>query len=167
MTDEWIVRGTLGSPHGVDGALKLVPRTDYPERLLGVDRYLLRDGSGAVADHEVEWVREHRGQLLVKLQGVDDRDAALRFRGQQVVVRPDELPAPVEGRYYWHQLVGLRVETEAGEPVGRITEVLSTGSNEVWVTDAGPLIPDIPEVVQTVDLPAGRVVIRPMPGLLD
>jgi len=130
-------------------------------------RYTVRAADGTLAEYRVETVEEYRGQFLVKLAGIGDRDAALRLRGAQVVVRPDDLPPPKAGRYYWHQLVGLDVVTTAGEPVGRIVEILNTGSNDVWVTDAGPLIPDIPDVVERVDLEAGRAVIRPLPGLLD
>lgn len=167
MTDELVVRAVFGAPHGVTGMLRLTPRTDYPERLVEASAYAVRTADGQITEYRVETVEEYRGQYLVKLAGIGDRDAALRLRGAQVVVKPDDLPPPAEGRYYWHQLVGLEVVTSDGEPVGRITEILNTGSNDVWVTDAGPLIPDIPEVVKAVDLEAGRAVIEPLPGLLD
>lgn len=167
MTDELVVRAVFGAPHGVAGVVRLTPRTDYPERLVEAASYTVRFETGELAEFEVQGVESHRGQLLVKLAGIDDRDAAQRLRGAQVVVKPADLPPPAEGRYYWHQLVGLEVVTTDGEAVGRITEILNTGSNDVWITDAGPLIPDIPEVVETVSLEAGRVVIRPLPGLLD
>ena len=167
MSDELVVRGVVGSPHGVAGVIRLTPRTDYPERLLEAKQYLLRMADGTLTAYAVERVEEYRDALLVKLRGVDDRDAALVLRGAQVVVQLDELPAPEEGRYYWHQLVGLEVVTTEGQTVGRITEILNTGSNDVWVTDEGPLIPDIEDVVERVDLAAGKAYVRPLPGLLD
>jgi len=127
-----VVRAVFGAPHGVSGMLRLNPRTDYPERLLDAQRYTVRAADGTLAEYRVETVEEYRGQFLVKLAGIGDRDAALRLRGAQVVVRPDDLPPPKAGRNYWHQLVGLDVVTTAGERWGRIVEILNTGSNDVW-----------------------------------
>jgi len=84
---------------------------------------------------------------------------------------PEEEAIPLEeGEYFLHQLLGLAAVTEDGRPLGRLTEVLETGANNVFVID-GPdgqhLVPDIPDVVLAVDVATGRIVIRPMPGLLD
>jgi 16S rRNA processing protein RimM len=74
------------------------------------------------------------------------------------------------GEYYEHQILGLAVWTEDGDPLGAIEEVLLTGSNAVYVTH-GPrgevLIPALEDVVREVDLEAGRMIVRLPPGLLD
>ena len=79
--------------------------------------------------------------------------------------------APLEeGEYYHFQVIGVEVEMESGERLGRVTEVLETGANDVYVV-RGPrgevLIPAIESVVRVLDLEAGRMVVSPLPGMLD
>jgi 16S rRNA processing protein RimM len=80
------------------------------------------------------------------------------------------LDPPGDDTYYWFQLIGLRVVTTAGEELGEIAEIITTGSNEVFVV-RGPrgelLIPAIEDVVQEVDIAGGRILIDPITGLLD
>ncbi|MBI2300558.1 MAG: 16S rRNA processing protein RimM [Armatimonadetes bacterium] len=166
MSTGYVVRGTLGPPHGVRGEVKVRLETDYPERVCGTRRWLLRDPDGNTEEVDVERVREHQGLLLAKLRGVDGRDAAKLFRGREIICWFRDLPPLPEGEYYHFQLVGLQVVTVDGRPVGRIKEILRTGSNDVYVTE-GPLIPALEEVIEKVDLEGGVMVIRPMKGLLD
>lgn len=166
MSDPWVVRAILGPPHGTAGAVRLTPTTDYPERVTGHDQVQLRGRDGSVAEWAVEWYRPHGAGWLLKLVGVDDRQAAEALRGSELVEHERDLPPLPDGEYYWHQLVGLPVETVAGEPLGTVREVLRTGSNDVWVTDR-VLIPVLDQVIREVDLEAGRIVIEPLPGLLE
>jgi 16S rRNA processing protein RimM len=111
-----------------------------------------------------------RGLLLVTLAGCDDRNAAEALTGFRVLVDAEALPPPAEDEFYWHEVIGLRVETTAGAPVGTIAECFATGANDVWVVRDGArehLIPVIADVVRTIDRAGGRVVIEPLPGLLD
>jgi 16S rRNA processing protein RimM len=111
-----------------------------------------------------------RGLVLVQFDGVEDRDAAEALVGARVLVRAADLPAADEGEFYYHEVTGFSVETTAGEPLGRIAETFTTGLNDVWVVRDGEreqLIPVIADVVRTLDRAAGRVVIEPLPGLLD
>lgn len=163
--DPYLVRARVIAPHGVKGLVKVAPCTDYPERLLAQTTWRLRTVAG-VTEYRVAGLDEYRGGWLVKFAGIDDRDGADGLRGAEVVVDEADLPPLPAGEYYWHQLLGLRVVTTAGAPVGTIKEILRTGSNEVYVTE-GPLIPAIDQVIERVDLTAGEVVIRPLPGLLE
>ena len=86
-----------------------------------------------------------------------------------VGVETAEAAAALRGEYYLHEIVGLAVEAEDGRALGQIQEVLRTGANDVYVV-AGPLgellIPAIADVVRSIDVTAGRVIVRPLPGLL-
>jgi 16S rRNA processing protein RimM len=108
--------------------------------------------------------------VLLKLAGYPTRTEAEALRGMLLQVHESEAVPLAEGEYFLYQLVGLQVFTEDGAPVGRLSEVLETGANNVFVVD-GPrkqyLIPDIPDVVREIDLEEGRVVIHAMPGLID
>jgi 16S rRNA processing protein RimM len=111
-----------------------------------------------------------RGLLLVTLDACDDRDAAEALVGFRVLVEAEALPPPAEDEFYWHEVIGWRVETTAGATIGTIAECLATGANDVWVVRGGArehLIPVIADVVRSIDREGGRVVIEPLPGLLD
>ncbi|HAZ62319.1 MAG TPA: 16S rRNA processing protein RimM [Armatimonadetes bacterium] len=174
---DWLVRGVVRGVHGVRGLLKVRLSTDFPERVLEATELTLRYPDGRIEPHRVERITAYREGVLLKLAGVDDRNAAEAFRGVELVAAVDELPPLGPNENYWHELVGLRVVCEDGTEVGTIAEILRTGSNEVYVTEVpsatgrstrpGPLIPAIPEVVLKVDPAAGVVTIRPLPGLLD
>lgn len=166
MSDGYVLRAVIGAPHGVRGQVRVTPRTDFPERLEQASTWRLRRRNGEQIEVEVESVGWHHKVLLAKFVGFDDRDAAESLRGVEVISPEEELPPLPEGEYYWHQLIGLEVVTIDGQRVGRIRDILATGSNDVYVTE-GPLIPAIKEVVERIDLEAGQMIIRPMPGLLD
>src|SRR5205807_9146031 len=89
-------------------------------------------GDGPDRSYVVADVREHGGRLLVRLSGVDARDAAEGLRGSLFVVDSDELP-PIDepDTYYDHQLEGLRVRTTTGQDVGVVAEVLHTAAGEL------------------------------------
>ena len=88
--------------------------------------------------------------------------------GQLLTVPLAAVPSPPEGEYFHYQLLGLRVLTEEGEELGRITEILETGSNDVYVVsgDAGQvLIPALAEVIRKVQVDEGQMVVRLLDGL--
>lgn len=112
-----------------------------------------------------------RGSLvLVQLDGVTDRNAAEALVGSEVLVPTRDLPPPGENEFYYHEIEGFAVETVTGEGLGTVEEIFPTGANDVLVV-RGPggehLIPVIAEVVRTIDRAGRRIVIAPLPGLLD
>lgn len=162
-----IVVGRVARPHGVRGELRVVPDTDFPERLPALrEVVLMKDQESVTA--RVRAVRPHGAAVLMALEGIDSADAAARWRGAMVAVPRDQAATLPPGRHYVADVIGLRVETEAGEVVGTVTEVIRTGSNDVYVV-AGPdgevLVPAISSVVAQVDVAAGRLIIRPMEGM--
>ena len=149
--------GRVGAAFGVDGAVKVVPLTDFSDRF---DRgsLLLIDG----AEVRVEWSRPAPGGLVVKLAGVDDRAGAEVYRGKYMEVREDAGRPAGDGRFYHHQLIGLEVVTASGRGLGRIEEVLEKPANDVWVSRDGAvehLIPATKDAVVSVDLDAARIVV--------
>ena len=73
-------------------------------------------------------------------------------------------------RFYWHEIVGLEVWTDTGENLGKVQQVLRTGSNDVYVVGTGAqeiLIPAIEDVVKSIDVEAGKMTVHLIPGLID
>jgi len=111
-----------------------------------------------------------RGRLLLAFTGITDRNAAEALAGHRILVAEADLPPLGADEFYHHELVGFAVDTIGGEHLGAVVETFSTGLNDVWVVrDAAReyLIPVIADVVRTIDRDARRIVVDPIPGLLD
>ena len=162
--------GRVLRPHGVRGELRVEIITDYPERLAQHIHFFLAhpNSPATVRRYAVERLRYHKETLLLKLEGCDDRDGAEQLRGMLVQIPIEDAVPLEEGEYYLFQLVGAQVETEGGESLGQITDVIETGANDVYVV-RGPrgeiLIPAIDEVVVELDLESKRMVVVLLPGM--
>jgi 16S rRNA processing protein RimM len=166
------VVGQVLRPHGVRGEVRVKILTGYPERLeQHACFYLARPASPeAVRRYPVEQLRLHQDVLLLKLGGCDDRNTADALRGMLVQIPAAEAVPLEEGEYYLFQLVGMQVETEDGEHLGRVTQVLETGANDVYIVQGSRgemLLPAIEDVMVELDLESRRMVVRLTPGLLE
>lgn len=161
-----VVVGIVVSAFGIKGEVKVKLQTDFPERFLDMEEVWLKPASGQGRMAPVEHVRFHQGVALVKFEGCDDRKCAEDLRGAQLRIEREELKELEEGRYYLHDIVGLDVYTTGGRRLGKVTEVLQGGANDVYVTPS-VLIPAIKQVVLEVDLKAGKMVIEPLEGMLE
>jgi 16S rRNA processing protein RimM len=149
--------GQVLTAYGLEGAVKVLPLTDFDDRFDAGSRLSLEGD-----EHVVEWSRTAGGGLVVKLGGIDNRTMAELFRGRYLEV-DDAAARPLEeGRFYHHQVVGLNVNTASGRRMGRIHEVLERPANDVWVSRLEStefLIPATREAVLRVDLGARCVVV--------
>jgi 16S rRNA processing protein RimM len=159
-----IVIGEVTGAHGVRGAVRVAPVTDFPDHLLTLERvFVVRGGMGRSTRVERAWPAGTR--VVMKLAGVETPEEAAALRGATVRIPPTEVHPLPPGRFYIFQIVGLRVRTPEGQALGVVTEVLQTGSNDVYVvrTPDGKdlLLPATDEVIQTIDVAAGQMVVRP------
>jgi len=172
-----VVIGRLGRAHGLRGALRFWPETDYPERLSGGRPvWIFPPGVDEPAVARPSRLQEVKplgagGWWLVTLQGVADRAQAEALVGGTLRVPASSLPALGPGRFYHHQLVGLLVRDGRGTPVGTVTEVLVTGANDVLAVrrPSGGMVyvPATRQAVAAVDLERGELHLGELPGLVD
>lgn len=159
--------GVVVGPYGVDGEVRVAVTSDFPERFAALES--VRVGE-RLRPYEVTSARLHRAEAILKLRGVDDASAAAALRGEVLRVSLADAVPPPEEHYYWHQIIGLQVLTPEGERLGQVVDILRTGANDVYVV-RGPrgevLVPAIEDVVQSVDLSAGRMIVTPLPGMLE
>jgi 16S rRNA processing protein RimM len=159
----------VGAAHGLRGQLHLWPyHGDAPSLEAGLRVLLERDDAWLEAT--IVAVAPHGRGMLLTLEGIADRDAAAALTGMRILVRAADLPEPDEGEFYAYELEGFAVVTTDGRALGTIAETFPTGLNDVWVVRGEGrehLIPVIADVVREIDRAARRVVIDPMPGLLD
>jgi 16S rRNA processing protein RimM len=121
-------------------------------------------------ERSVRAVRRHGQSLLLTLEGCESMSAAEALIGCEICVRRTDLPPAAAGEIYHYELVGMSVVTTAGVEIGTVSEVMSVPSNDVCVVRAGSrehLVPLIADVVKQVDRERRRIVIEPLPGLLE
>jgi 16S rRNA processing protein RimM len=154
--------GRLRRPHGIEGEILMDVMTDFPERLRTGRTVYVGD------THEplrIASMRGHNRELIMRFDGFANPEEVGRLRNALVFVKADELPKLPEGEYYHHQLLGLAVVDEAGQPLGTLAEILETGANDIYLvkTPDGKelLLPVIEEVILSVDLERGEMVVRP------
>jgi len=154
--------GRIVASHGVRGELKVEPLTAFPERFARGSKLWLKGALVTVAAS-----RPVARLVYVTLAGVDDRTKAEALKGESLLATaPQEIKDA--DTYYQHDIVGLQVETEAGEALGKVESIFSTGSNDVYVVrgERGELLlPAIEDVVKQVDVAGGRLVVALLPGL--
>lgn len=162
---EFIIIGTIFSPWGNRGHLKVGVETDFPQRFSHSSRVFI--GRKPVSIDEVNW---HKGRAIVKVSGIDDEAAAEELTGELIEVHQSQLYDLADGEYYHFQLVGMTVETTGGDRLGEIAEILTTASADVYVirSKSGDiLVPATDEYVKSVNPEEGILVIEPVEGLLD
>ena len=165
MDSQFIAVGRVVAPWGVKGEMKVEVMTDFPDRFSPQEEVHI-DGRPIT----IERSRWHRGRVILKLATIDSAEAAQRLRGRFLEVPQSQLHPLPEDEYYQFQLLGLQVWTSEGEFLGRIAHILPTGSNDVYVvpsTHGELLIPAIEDVVKSVDLDRGRIVIEVIEGLFQ
>jgi len=165
-----ITIGKARKTHGVKGEIKIEPMTDHPERFKDLQRVYLTSPRGEEKACTVTSVRYMNGEPVLLLKGYDTPEKSRELNGWLVQVpREEAIPLP-DGQYYWFELIGMEVESEAGEKLGTIVDIFETGSNDVYVMKAGRkeiYLPATREVVRHIDRMSKRMVIHVTEGLLD
>ncbi len=165
--EDWVCLGVIGAPHGVRGEVRVRSFTERPENVAAYGP--LTDDVGRVWRLRVE--RRHKNGVIAALDGIGDRDAAERLKGQKLHVTRAALPALEEAETYYHaDLIGLEVRLEDGRIAGRIAAVHDYGAGdllEVARQDGEKvLIPFTAEAVREVDLAGGCVIAASTPELV-
>ena len=176
--DAFLEVGRVVAPQGLQGELRVLPLTDFPERFTRPGPRWLRRSGGAAQPVTLKSGRQLPGKELfvVRFDGVDDRNGAEALVGHAVLVAADDRPKLKPGEFHLLDLVGLEVRLLAdGSPIGRVRDLLHAG-NDLLEVDLDPqgdadsrriLIPFVEAIVPTVQLQEGWIGITPPPGLLD
>ena len=162
--DRLVKLGVFGAAQGLRGELRVKSFTDDPKAIASYGA--LTDGVGGRV-FALKCVRALKEDMIVvRVDGVDDRDAAEALTGIELFARRAQLPPPGEGEYYHHDLIGLKASTPKGEILGEVVAVLNYGAGdilEIAPEDGGEtlLAPFNAGVVRQVDFDAGRIIVAP------
>jgi 16S rRNA processing protein RimM len=158
--------GKIARPHGVRGEIGMKLLTDHPERLLSVEMLYV---GGDYQPHRVRRMRRHLDGMIIHFADVGDRNAAEMMRDRAVYIHVSDAVPLEDGEVYLYQIEGIRVVTDVGEELGKLTDLIETGANDVYVItgeDGGELLlPAIPEVILKIDVPSGVMIVRLLEGL--
>ncbi len=156
-----VIVGKFAAPLGVRGWIKLQSFTHPTENLLDYpDWYVQHQGQWQLL--EITARKTHGNFLAVKIKGIDDRDEVHRFTNDLIGIEREQLPPPTSGEFYWHDLIGLTVENLDGEVLGKVTDVLSAGSNDVLQVETPTkkrLIPYTQHAIHKVEIKAGKLIV--------
>lgn len=167
--EEYIRIGKILNTQGNRGALRVLPLTDYPERFQKMTRVRVAI-SGLLRDLNVEDTYFHKKYVIMKFKEIQDMNAAGELKGGFLVLSRAELMPLPENSFYIFELIGLEVFDPLGVRLGLLTDIIQTGSNDVYVVETGRkplLVPALKQVVLEVDLSEGRMVVKLPDGLLD
>jgi len=162
---EFITIGKIIAPWGIKGELKVKVVTDFPQRFTPCSKIYINRQPMTI--NSTEW---HKGKAIIKLNTINSIEDAQRLRGQPIEIHHSQVYPLPEGQYYHFQLTGLEVWTTQGELLGTVTEILTADSNDNYVVHGAKgeiLIPAIEDVIKSIDLNKGCIVIEPIEGLLS
>lgn len=169
-----IVIGEIMGPHGLKGEVRVRIASDDPEPILNAEAVWV---GKSPTDPEARRYRVQgcglgrKGEVRLRFDGVEGREAVERLIGMLVTSPATLLPELPEGEFYWYELIGCQVESETGEQAGTVREIWETGAHDVLVVEdedgVRRLIPTAAELMKGVDLAAGRIVVADLPGLFE
>jgi 16S rRNA processing protein RimM len=165
-----IAVGRITKSVGIKGEVRAAMLTDSPERFAKLKAIWCGADEKAAVRFSILSMRIERSAVVLKLKDIDSRTLADEHRGEYLFVETRDVVTPAKGSYFIHDIIGMKVVTEAGEEVGSVQDVMELPANDVWVVTSGTkefLIPAIKEVIRQVDLNARTVVIRPLEGMLE
>jgi 16S rRNA processing protein RimM len=160
-----LIIGQIVAPRGIRGELKVRIETQDPNRFFDLETVYLGE---EMVPFGVQRARLFKKQALLQLDGIDDRNTAELWRGAFVYVDIEQAIVLEEGEYYTFEIEGLAVTTDEGEDLGEVTDVITTGANDVYVV-RGPsgeiLLPAIADVILDIDLENGHMLVHVPEGL--
>ena len=161
MQKPYLEAGKIVNTHGVRGEVRIQPWADDAAFLLGFRTFYI-DGAPVHVAHS----RVHKGMLVVKFADYDDVNAAMTLKNRVVSIARADVTLP-DGQYFQQDLIGIAVETDAGEPLGTLREILDLPRGSVYVVQGARevLIPDRPEFVCSIDPEGGRMVVHLIEGM--
>jgi 16S rRNA processing protein RimM len=169
VAEPLIPLGQIVNTHATRGEIRVRLYNPSSSTLQQGSRVVLRRGTECV-ERVITGLRPHRQLLLLTLDGCDSMTAAETLIGYEICVGAAALPPTAAGEIYYHELMGMTVVTVLGAELGVVAEMMTTASSDICVVRAGRqeyLIPLVDDVVKQIDRDTRRIVIEPLPGLLE
>lgn len=168
--EQYLRVGVISNTHGIKGEVKIYPTTDDIQRFKKLKKCFIDTGREKIPV-EVEGCKFFKNTPILKFKTLDTIDAAEGFKGKDLLVCREHAVSLKKNEFFIVDLVGLIVESDEGETLGTLTDVLQTGANDVFIvkTETGDevLIPYIEQCVSEIRPETGKITVHLLPGLLD
>ena len=167
--------GVITATHGVKGEVKVFPTTDDPARFKRLKRVILDTGREDLV-LEIEGVKFANKLVILKFKGLNDIDDVMKYRQKSLYVERKDAVALETDEYFIADLIGVTVYEEDGSLLGELTDVISTGANDVYVVETGKegtdgkkqlMLPAIKQCILSVDIKERRMTVHMMEGLRE
>lgn len=160
---ELITIGKIINTQGHKGELKVLPLTDFPERFLTTSEVILNLREQNFTYH-IDAARIYKKYIIISIREIPDMNTALNFKSALIQVAKDQLVKLPEGHFYIFDIVGLEVYTIDGMFIGQVSDVITTGSNDVYVVKNSDnneiLLPAIKEVVREINIKEQKMLVN-------
>jgi len=163
--------GKLVNTQGLRGEVRVIATTDFPDERfrIGNELFLFHPSLREPLSVKIASRRNHKEFEILTFEGFPTINDVEKYKGGELKILEDDLIENTEDEFYIHQLIGCEVVTDEGEELGKITDVLQPGANDVWVVKGKRgeiLLPFIDECIKHVDVKNKRVVCHLMEGLV-
>ena len=172
IPDDFIHIGKIIGVHGIRGAIKVYSYAESAQYYAPGSELMVFNETGALKPYAIDDSGPHKNVWRVSLSGVSTRDQAQELSGSAVLIHRDQLPSLEDDTYYWADLLGMAVYDTTGDHLGRITQIIPTGANDVYVVRADKgqgsreiLVPAIESVVLDIDIDRRRMQVELPEGL--
>ncbi|RFU68834.1 ribosome maturation factor RimM [Bacillus sp. V59.32b] len=171
--EKWFNVGKIVNTHGIMGEVRVISRTDFHEERYkpGNTLYLFKENENEPIALKIISHRIHKNFDLLTFEDYTNVNLSERLKGGILKVPESQLGELDEGEFYFHEIIGCTIFTDEDVEIGKISEILTPGANDVWVVKGKGgkdiLIPYIDDIVSEIDINSKKITIVPMEGLLD
>lgn len=166
--EELLQVGAIANTHGVRGEVKVFPMTDEKERFKKLKQVILDTGKEQI-ELSITQVKFFKNLVILKFKGFDDINEVEPWKGRPLYVTRENAVKCEEDEYFIADLIGLAVSDEHGQALGTLTDVLTTGANDVYVITKASgeelLLPAIKQCIRKVDVAQRRMQVHVLEGL--
>ena len=167
--NKYLELGQIVNVKGLKGEVKVNPFTEDNTRFERLPEVFIKKNKGDLVKLSISKVGYNKNQVIIKFKEINTVEEAETLRNSYILVDRDSLEELPEGVYYIADLLGLDVYTESQEYLGKVDDIFSTGSNDVYVVkdEQGKqrLLPGIDEVLKKIDIPNGKIIVNLIEGL--
>lgn len=168
--EDYLRVGVISSTHGIKGEVKVYPTTDDVNRFKKLKKVVL-DTNGTYLDLEIESVKFFKNLAILKFKGFDNINEIEKYKGKDLLVTRDNAVKLEKDEYFIYDIIGSTVTSDEGVELGQLSEILTTGANDVYVVTGANgreiLIPSIKECILDVDVTNKEIKVHLLPGLID
>ena len=164
--------GVITGTHGIKGLVKVLPFTDNPERFAELHEVTAVCVNGERIPLEITHASPHKDRILIGFKDMDNINLVEHLKGAELYIERKYAAPLNKDEYYYADLIGMKVIRDCGDDeqeIGILSDIMQTGANDVYVVRSENghemLIPAIRECILNVDVDAGLMEVRLLPGM--